>query len=86
MLSAHEALERLREGNLRFASDERGPEVFVGHDRRAELAVTPAAVQRVAKQYLTPGRVVLSMVPAGQASLASRPDRPLTNVTPIPEK
>jgi zinc protease len=53
---------------------------------RAALAVTSAAVQRVARQYLTPGRVVLSMVPAGQAQLASRPDRPSTNVTPTPEK
>ena len=38
MVSAHDALDRLREGNLRFASDARGPEVFVGHDRRTELA------------------------------------------------
>lgn len=38
MLTAREALDRLREGNLRFASDARGPEVFVGHDRRTELA------------------------------------------------
>jgi carbonic anhydrase len=38
MIHAREALKRLREGNLRFASDERGPEVFVGHDRRTELA------------------------------------------------
>ena len=37
MIPAAEALDRLREGNLRFASDERGPEVFVGHDRRTEL-------------------------------------------------
>jgi len=53
---------------------------------RAALAVTPEAIQRVAQTYLTPGRVVLSMVPAGQATLASRPDRPSTNVTPTPEK
>jgi carbonic anhydrase len=38
MVSPREALDRLREGNLRFASDARGPEVFVGHDRRTELA------------------------------------------------
>jgi carbonic anhydrase len=38
VVTARAALERLREGNLRFASDERGPEVFVGHDRRTELA------------------------------------------------
>jgi len=38
VVSPRDALERLREGNLRFASDARGPEVFVGHDRRIELA------------------------------------------------
>ena len=37
MIPAQAALERLIEGNLRFASDARGPEVFVGHDRRTEL-------------------------------------------------
>lgn len=36
--AAKDALDRLKEGNLRFASDARGPEVFVGHDRRTELA------------------------------------------------
>jgi carbonic anhydrase len=38
MVSAREALERLREGNLRFASNVRGPDAFVSHTRRAELA------------------------------------------------
>jgi len=38
VVSAHDALDRLREGNLRFASDARYPNVFVGHDRRTELA------------------------------------------------
>ena len=38
MVTPRDALERLREGNMRFASDARGPEVFVGHDRRTELA------------------------------------------------
>ncbi|MBI3768579.1 MAG: carbonic anhydrase [Deltaproteobacteria bacterium] len=37
MISAREALERLREGNARFASNVRGADVFVGHTRRAEL-------------------------------------------------
>ena len=37
MVSAHGALQRLREGNLRFASDERGSDAFVSHTRRAEL-------------------------------------------------
>jgi carbonic anhydrase len=38
MVPARDALERLREGNRRFASDARGPDVFVGHDRRTEVA------------------------------------------------
>ena len=37
------------------------------------LAVTPADVKRVANKYLTQGRVVLSIVPMGQLSQASRP-------------
>src|SRR5436309_1237324 len=38
MVSAHEALTRLREGNLRFASNERGSDAYISHTRRAELA------------------------------------------------
>jgi carbonic anhydrase len=38
MISAREALDRLRVGNLKFATNERGPDAFPGHDRRAELA------------------------------------------------
>ena len=45
-------------------------------------AVTPADVQRVARQYLGAGRVVLSMVPAGKLDQVSRPQLPYTNVTP----
>jgi len=44
--------------------------------------VTPADVQRVARQYLTPGRVVLSMVPAGSLNQVAQPEKPFTNVTP----
>lgn len=54
--------------------------------QQASLRVTLKDVQRVAKKYLTSGRVVLSMVKAGQAASASRPDLPSTNVTPTPEK
>ena len=39
MVSAGEALERLREGNLRFASNVRGSDVDSGHARRTELAM-----------------------------------------------
>jgi len=38
MTSAREALERLREGNRRFASNMRSSEAFLSHSRRAELA------------------------------------------------
>ena len=38
MIPALEALERLREGNLRFAANVRGSDAFVSHTRRVELA------------------------------------------------
>jgi carbonic anhydrase len=38
MISASEALERLREGNRRFVSDVRGSAAFVTQTRRSELA------------------------------------------------
>jgi carbonic anhydrase len=37
MVSARDALQRLRDGNLRFASNVRGSDAFVSHTRRAEL-------------------------------------------------
>ena len=37
MISAHEALERLREGNLRFTTNVRGSDAFLSRARRAEL-------------------------------------------------
>jgi zinc protease len=51
-------------------------------DLARRRAVTPADVQRVARQYLTVGRVVLSMVPAGKLDQVSKPSLPFTNVTP----
>ena len=38
MTSAHQALERLREGNRRFVTDARISDAFVSRSRRAELA------------------------------------------------
>jgi carbonic anhydrase len=38
MILAHEALERLREGNRRFVSDVRSSETLTGQTRRRELA------------------------------------------------
>jgi zinc protease len=39
-----------------------------------QIAVTPADVKRVANQYLTKGRVVLSVVPMGKLDQASKPN------------
>jgi carbonic anhydrase len=38
MVSAHEALDRLREGNLRFASNQRDSDAYLSHSRLAQLA------------------------------------------------
>ncbi len=38
MVSAHAALKRLQEGNVRFVSEGRGSDVFPSHARRAEVA------------------------------------------------
>jgi len=38
MIPGHEALDRLREGNLRFVSNVRSVDTFLTHVRRAELA------------------------------------------------
>jgi zinc protease len=50
-------------------------------DLRATEAVAPADVQRVAEQYLTAGRLVLSMVPAGKLDLVSKPSLSYENAT-----
>jgi zinc protease len=52
---------------------------------RETEAVTPEDIQRVARQYLTAGRVVLSMVPGGKLDMASKPAESYTNVTIAPE-
>lgn len=49
------------------------------------LAVTPSDVARVVKQYLTSGRIVVSMVPTGKLDQISKPGLPYTNVTPALE-
>jgi len=38
MVPARQALERLRDGNIRFAANVRGSDAFVSHTRRVELA------------------------------------------------
>ncbi|MEO7083974.1 MAG: pitrilysin family protein [Gemmatimonadaceae bacterium] len=63
-------------------------EVFAGdpvaYAKQAQRAfdVTSADVTRVARQYLTGHRVVLSMVPAGKLNLISKPTLPYQNITP----
>lgn len=49
------------------------------------LAVTPTDVARVVREYLTSGRIVLSMVPTGKLDEVSKPSLPYTNVTPTAE-
>jgi carbonic anhydrase len=46
MVSARDALHRLREGNARFASNVRGPDTIVSHTKRPELpsAQEPLAI------------------------------------------
>ena len=39
MITATEALDLLRQGNLRFVSDDRGRDVLTSHSRRRELAL-----------------------------------------------
>lgn len=48
----------------------------------AARALTPAEVQRAVERHLTPGRLVMSLVPAGKLDLISKPNSPFTNVTP----
>jgi zinc protease len=63
-------------------------QVFVGdpvayaRQNAAARALTAADLRHAARRYLTPGRVVMSMVPAGKIDLASKPDLPYLNVTP----
>ncbi len=63
-------------------------EVFAGDpasyatQANAALTLTPADVQAAIRRYITPGRVVMSLVPAGKLDLISKPSLPYTNVTP----
>ena len=47
-------------------------------------ALTHADLLRVWEKYLVPGRVVMSMVPAGKLNLVSKPDRKFENVPIVP--
>ena len=72
--------ETLAEGQTYFGD----PVHYLIELRDAE-SVTPQDIQRVARQYLTAGRIVLSMVPAGKLDLIARPTAPYTDATQPPE-
>jgi zinc protease len=61
-----------------FAGD---PTAYATQAARAQK-LSPKDVRAVVRRYLTPSRVVMSLVPAGKLDLVSRPDLPYTNVTP----
>lgn len=48
----------------------------------AARTLTPADIQRAVARYLTTGRLVMSLVPAGKLDLISKPTLPFANVTP----
>ena len=57
---AEDALERLREGNLRYASDLRSPEAMTSHSRRSELAKAqePCAIVMGCSDSRVPAEIV----------------------------
>ncbi|HEY9228156.1 MAG TPA: pitrilysin family protein [Gemmatimonadaceae bacterium] len=63
-----------------------GDPVVYAKQVNAANALTPADVHRVATKYLTPGRVVMSMVPRGKLDLVSKPERKYENVQSIVPK
>jgi zinc protease len=60
-----------------------GDPVAYTKQQNAVLRLTSTDIQAVAVKYLTPNRVVLSMVPAGKLDLVSKPDRPYDNASKI---
>jgi zinc protease len=71
--------DRLGEGETIY----RTPAVL-SNDIDEARRLRPADIQRVAKKYLTPERVVMSIVPAGKLDLVSKPNEPFTNLTRKP--
>ena len=60
-----------------------GDPVSYAKQANAALKLTPSDVQAAVHKYLTSGRVVMSLVPAGKLDLISKPELPYTNVTPL---
>ena len=65
-----------------FAND---PVAYAAQVNRTNR-LTPADVQRAAAKYLTPGRVVMSMIPAGKLDLVSKPELKFENVSAVVPK
>jgi zinc protease len=59
-----------------------GAPAFYAAQANAARGLTPADLQRAAAKYLTSSRVVMSLVPAGQLAMISKPELPFVNVTP----
>jgi zinc protease len=63
----------------------RSPVAYVGQvETAAHLA--PSDVVAAARQYLTPGRIVISMIPAGKRELVSKPELPFRTLAPLAAK
>ncbi len=57
-----------------------GDPAFIERDYARYQAVTPASVNTAARRYLTPNRVILSVVPEGQTQLQALADDPSPNL------
>lgn len=62
-----------------------GDPLYYMKEINRSLSVTAAEVAQVANRYLTKGRVVMSMVPAGKLDEIAKPELEYRNVTPEPE-
>src|ERR1700694_5619025 len=73
-IPAREALERLREGNLRFAANVRGSDAFVSHTRRVELAAgqQPFAIILGCSDSRVPAEIVFDQGLRGAVYYATR--------------
>jgi hypothetical protein len=60
-----------------------GDPIAYTKQQNAVLRLTPADIKAVTAKYLTPNRVVMSLVPTGKLELVSKPDRPYQNASQI---
>jgi hypothetical protein len=63
-------------------------EIFAGDplawvkQAEAARALTASDIERARKRFVVPGRLVLSVVPAGKLDLVAKPEKPYVNITP----